>query len=140
MDLWARFTALIVVRRSDTVLPALLAPEEVLLLRMNLQLQLESARLALLHNDQDNFVSALRAARAWLREYFDQTAPEVIAAMAQLQQLESTDIMLRLPDISAPLQALRQVRSQLDLQAAKPPGRRAAPSVEPAPGAAPWRD
>jgi uncharacterized protein HemX len=117
---WRRLTALIVVRRSDKALPALLAPEEVLLLRLNLELQLESARAALLRNDPVNFAVAIRGAREWLAEYFDGTAPEVAAAVEQLRALEGADVALRVPDVSAPLNALRNVRSQLDVRASRP--------------------
>jgi uncharacterized protein HemX len=120
VQMWSAITRMIVVRRGDQMLPSLLTPEQLTLLRLNLQLRLESARAALLRNDQTNFVAAVREARDGFKTYFDMSAPQVAAAVADLDELERVDISFATPDISAPLQALRNVRSQLDLRTARP--------------------
>lgn len=119
--LWSRFTSLIVVRRSSQALPTLLTPEQTLLLHLNLRLQLESARVAMLHRDPDNYVASLNAARDWLAKYFDQTEHEVTTARTQLDELAHVDIAWHAPDISAPLLALRTMRVKTGARDPSPP-------------------
>ncbi len=120
VQMWAAITRMIVVRHGDQELPSLLTPEQLTLLRLNLQLRLESARAALMRNDQTNFLAAVREAREGFKTYFDTSSPQVASAIADLEELEHVDISFLTPDISAPLQALRNVRSQLELRTAKP--------------------
>lgn len=110
--MWASFKSLIVVRHSNQALPALLAPEQSLLLRLNLQIQLESTRLSMLRREPDNFAASIRAARDGLARYFDRSSPEVLAAITQLDELAQVNIAWRTPDISAPLQVMHSLRAQ----------------------------
>jgi uncharacterized protein HemX len=137
VQIWSSITRMIVVRRADQMLPSLLSPEQLTLLRLNLQLRLESARAALMRNDQTNFVAAVREARDGFKTYFDTSAPQVIAAVADLEELERVDISFATPDISAPLQALRNVRSQLELRTARPVRQIGSAAIPAAPAAAP---
>ncbi len=119
-QIWAAFSSMFVVRHGNQLLPSLLTPEQLTMLRLNVQLRLENARAALMRNDQTNFVAALREAREGFQTYFDMDAPEVAAAVRKLTELESANIAFLTPDISAPLQMLRNVRSQLELRTTRP--------------------
>jgi uroporphyrin-3 C-methyltransferase len=97
---------LVVIRRQETVTP-LLAPKESFFLYQNLQLQLETARLAVLRGDKAAFTGSLATARAWLDRYFDKDAADVTAFTAALDGLAGMDIDPPLPDISSALKLLR---------------------------------
>jgi uncharacterized protein HemX len=116
---WTRFEAavsrlgasLFTVRRHNTTVEPLLAPEQEFMLRRNLELKLESARLALLQREDPAFQAAAHAADVWLQEYFDGDANAVKAAIQQLDEMQRQPIAPKLPDISASLDFLRQVET-----------------------------
>ncbi|MFI4967083.1 MAG: uroporphyrinogen-III C-methyltransferase [Gammaproteobacteria bacterium] len=116
---WVRFKAavsrlsasLFTVRRHNAAVEPLLAPDQEFMLRRNLELKLESARLALLQHEDPAFQAAVHAADAWLQEYFDSDANAVKAAIQQLDEMQKQSIAPKLPDISASLDLLRQVET-----------------------------
>jgi uncharacterized protein HemX len=116
---WVRFKAavarlgatLFTVRRHNSAVEPLLAPDQEFMLRRNLELKLESARLALLQREDPAFQAAVHAADAWLQEYFDNDANPVKGAMQQLDEMQKQSIAPKLPDISASLDLLRQVET-----------------------------
>ncbi|MGB1701749.1 MAG: uroporphyrinogen-III C-methyltransferase, partial [Cycloclasticus sp.] len=58
-DAWENFSKLIVVRRSDKPMAALMTPERIELIRKNLALKLEAARLALINQHQTLFTESI---------------------------------------------------------------------------------
>ncbi|MGJ8668025.1 MAG: uroporphyrinogen-III C-methyltransferase [Oceanococcus sp.] len=101
--------SLVSVRRDVERREALLPPEQGFYLRQNLRLQLESARLALLREDNANFQAALRQADEWLQHYFDTQHAASKAALSSINKLANQPISTVLPDISGSLKALRSV-------------------------------
>jgi uroporphyrin-3 C-methyltransferase len=88
----------------------LLSPEQAFFLRENLKLRLLGARLALLTRDETSFKADLDAAADWLQRYYDSGTKPVAAALSNLKQLTRTEISIELPDISASLDAARNLR------------------------------
>lgn len=107
-DLWATLGNLVVIRRSDELEGPLIGPEQRVFLNQNLRLKLESARLALLSRDAENFRHHLGIARDWLMRYYKDEDAKVAALLERLGELGGLDIDIRAPDISASLKALRE--------------------------------
>ena len=108
-DAWENFSKLIVVRRSDRPMAALMTPERVELIRKNLALKLESARLALINQHQTLYTSSIAISKTWLTYYFDINNPAVKTAIEQLNQLEKTVIKAEFPSIALSLKMLRDL-------------------------------
>jgi uroporphyrin-3 C-methyltransferase len=111
-DGWEGFSSLVVLRRHDKPLNAMLPPEHAFFLHQNLRLQLESARLALLRRDQKLFDESLTQASQWLTDFFEPEHPQTQAMQATLKELTDTQVRIAIPDISDALVALKQ---QLEL-------------------------
>lgn len=106
---WTRFVdgleGLVVVSRDRTVVP-LPNPESRFLLQQNLQLKVESARLAALMADPAAFDAALERIDAWVSAYFDTAAPEVVDVRERIEALRGRRVVAEQPDIATPLQRL----------------------------------
>jgi len=88
----------------------LLSPEQAFFLRENLKLRLLGARLALLARDETSFKTDLGAASDWLQRYYDTGSKPVAAALSTVKQLAQSEVGIELPDISASLDAARNLR------------------------------
>jgi uroporphyrin-III C-methyltransferase len=88
----------------------LLSPDQVFFLRENLKLRLHGARLALLAHDEASFKVDLKAASGWLTRYYDGSDKTVASAQSTLKQLIQADIGIQSPDISASLDAARNLK------------------------------
>lgn len=109
-DGWDGFKSLMVVRRNERALTAMLGPEQRFFLFQNLRLQLEAARLALLRRDQALFDSSLKRAGAWVAEFFDQEQALTKTMQAGIVDLNGVRVNPALPDISGSLRMLLQQR------------------------------
>ena len=99
--------SMITVRRTDQQASALLAPEEEFFLARNLELQLLTARLALLREEPELFAQSVETSLRWLREFFDTEDPAVAAVISTLENMQSTAVRRTMPDISTSLTLLR---------------------------------
>lgn len=88
----------------------LLSPEQAFFLRENLKLRLLGARLALLARDETSFKTDLGAASDWLQRYYDTGSKPVDAALSTVKQLAQSEVDIELPDISASVDAARNLR------------------------------
>ncbi len=88
----------------------LLTPDSITLLRANLTLQLQAARLALLKGERAIFQQSLLDAEDWMMTYFDNRSVQVASALETITELRNSPAMDELPDISESLQLLRQQR------------------------------
>ena len=130
---WRRFLdnaiqalrGLVEIHHRDQQVVPLLPPEQEFFLYQNLQLKLESARLALLQRDTAAFQEAVKLATGWIRAYFTPEDSAVKAALDELTQLEHVELNWPLPDLSASLQRVRALlaRQGAEQQPAPPPGR-----------------
>ncbi|MEM7280142.1 MAG: uroporphyrinogen-III C-methyltransferase [Pseudomonadota bacterium] len=108
---WGSVKGLVTVRRTDEGITPLMSQEDETLLRRNLELQLQIARLSLLQGKQEEFRTSLKAAREWLNQYFEIENPAVRNTIDRITEMESTEIRPALPDISGSLKALRSIQS-----------------------------
>lgn len=98
---------LVVVRKHDQALEALLTPEQEAYLRQNVRLQLEQAQLALLNANPQLYRASLEKAVTLIEDYYDTDNQGVAESLEQLKTLADKTIRPELPDISESLQALR---------------------------------
>ncbi|MGM0413468.1 MAG: uroporphyrinogen-III C-methyltransferase, partial [Pseudomonadota bacterium] len=101
---------LVVVRRHDEDVRPLVAPEQEEHLRLNLQLQLESARVALLRGETGVWRETLEQAGAWVERYFDNDASATEAARASLEELAAAELEYDRPDPGRTLEVLDDIQ------------------------------
>ncbi len=109
-EAWEDFTHLVNVQNMDKAQIPLLAPEQAYFARENVKLRLLSARLSLLARDEKSYKADLKAAQNWIRQYYDDKDKAVKATLATLQQLSASQLRVDIPDISASLNAVRNVK------------------------------
>jgi uroporphyrin-3 C-methyltransferase len=103
-------SGLVKVTPPDEETRALLTPDAAQLIRSNLALQLQAARLALLRGEQAIFDQSLEDADALLAEYFDSRSAQVASAQETIAEIRDTMVAVTAPDISASLRLIRQFR------------------------------
>jgi uncharacterized protein HemX len=103
-------SGLVKVTPPDEETRALLTPDAAQLIRSNLALQLQAARLALLRGEQSIFDQSLEDADALLAEYFDGSSAQVASAQATIAEIRDTMVDVTAPDISESLRLIRQFR------------------------------
>jgi len=100
---------LIEIRRVDRPINAVLGPEEVALIRQDLRLDFEMARLALLQYDETLYKANLENAREWLKQHFDTKDPATKKVLSEIDELMKTPVSVQYPDIGKSLILLRQM-------------------------------
>jgi len=103
-------SGLVKVTPPDEETRALLTPDAAHLIRSNVALQLQAARLALLRGEQAIFEQSLEDADALLSEYFDGDSAPVKSAMATIAEIRESMVTVAVPDISESLRLIRQFR------------------------------
>ena len=112
-ELWQGFASLFRFSSNrDKALDELLTPEQEALVRQNLQLLIEQAKLALLAHQSTIYKNSLLEADVWLSKYFNHNADSVDAIRQELSRLASLDISPKLPTINIALEALKEYRSK----------------------------
>jgi uroporphyrin-3 C-methyltransferase len=99
------------VRRTDEAVRPLIAPEAAYFLRVNLSLQLQIARLALLRGERAAFQQSLDDTDRWLGDYYDTDSAKVKAARQTIAEVRDSLFDIEMPDISESLRLLRQFNS-----------------------------
>jgi len=97
----------VVVRRLDEPVKPLLSPEQSAYARLNLQLMLEEAELAVLQGHQQLYTRSLAKASKAIDSWYDSSNPKILALADTLEELAGKNIDPRLPDISGSLQLLK---------------------------------
>ncbi len=123
-DMWTDLKGLVRIEVSDRAAPPLVAPSQQYYLRENLRLRLLSARLSLIARNEPAFRADVKAAEAWLRQYFDTRAKPVAAVLASLSAMTSVTMPAEVPELTRSLDAARSLRVAQDAQADAPRGRR----------------
>jgi len=103
---WQQVRSLVVIRHQQDGSSAVIVPEQRYFLYQNLQLKLETARLALLSGRESLFHDSLVAAQQWLQQYF--IGEERDALLQTVIAMQTETIVVELPDISASLVWLQQ--------------------------------
>lgn len=111
-DIWVEVKGLVRIRQTDEEVKPLLAPLSQQFLVQNVQLQFQTARLALLQQDNTNYIAALNTASSWIDSHFVTDAAAVKAMQNEIAELSKLNVTPALPDISASLRQLRQQRAQ----------------------------
>ncbi|HLP97983.1 MAG TPA: uroporphyrinogen-III C-methyltransferase [Sideroxyarcus sp.] len=109
-EAWQELKQLVRIERTGQQEMPLLSPTQAFFLRENLKLRLLSARMALLTRDEVSFRRDLKTSHEWLKRYFDVKAGEGAQALAALQKLAASNIVIDMPDISGSLEAVRNYR------------------------------
>ncbi|MBT8141883.1 MAG: uroporphyrinogen-III C-methyltransferase [Gammaproteobacteria bacterium] len=89
----------------------LLSEENERLIYANLDIQLQSARLAALKGDSKNYQLSLEGASRLLTVYFDTEKNAVRSVVESLAEIKDINLTPQLPDISGSLQLLRELRA-----------------------------
>ena len=103
-------SGLVKVTPPDEETRALLTPDAAHLIRSNVALQLQAARLALLRGEQAIFEQSLEDADVLLSEYFDGDSVQVKSAEATVAEIRECMVSGAAPDISESLRLIRQFR------------------------------
>ena len=103
-------SGLVKVTPPDEAARALLTPDTAQLIRSNLALQLQAARLALLRSEQAIFEQSLDDADALLERYFDTSKAPVDSARQTIAEIRDGMFTVTPPDISESLRLIRQFR------------------------------
>ncbi|MEL7312128.1 MAG: uroporphyrinogen-III C-methyltransferase [Pseudomonadota bacterium] len=101
------------VRKSDAPLEPLLPQEAESFLRLNLKLQLQSARSALLLGEHAAYRQGLNDVRDWVTQYFDTDDSGVQSLLGMIDDVDDAQRSSARPDISGSLTLLRE---QLDVE------------------------
>lgn len=96
-------------QRWDVAPEALLPPQQEAVLKQNLRLMLEQAKLALLAEEEMAYRDSLTQGRDWIARYFAIDAGVGRTIREELDALSNVTIVQTLPDISGSLEALLQV-------------------------------
>ena len=105
-------SGMISVERSDASdTPAVTAREQSLI-RRQLELELEMARLGLLRNQDQVFRAGVETAGGLLTRHFDDSQQAVQSAVALLEEMVQLDIEPERPDISGSLSLLRELAAR----------------------------
>jgi len=107
--IWDKMKTLVTVRRSDKKVTPLLTPKESHLIRQNLRLKLEIARVSLLQRDTGMFHTSLLDSRDWIAAYFNVDRDDVKAVVNKLDELSALEINPTYPSISGSLSELENV-------------------------------
>jgi len=113
---WLGFKSLVIVRRHDAPVTAMMPPEQRYFIYQNLRMQLEAARFAILRSDAELYSSSLATVKEWLNEFVVKD-PTAQAMAEELEGLLKVNIRPELPDISGSLRLLREKMKAVGLEA-----------------------
>ena len=131
-DVWAEIRAMIRVERLDAAAdPVLLSPSQSTYLRENLKIRLLTARLALLGRDPRTYEADVSRAADWVARYFDQSKPEVKAALETLNRLKTIQIAPEQPMLTETIAVLQNMQGRPPIAPVEP----LAPTKVPTPAA-----
>lgn len=109
---WQKFKStlmqVVVVRRLDESVKPLLSPDQSAYARLNLQLMLEEAEMAVLRGNQPVYERALAKAQTAVTDWYDGSNPRVDALSNTLDELAKNNVAPDLPDISISLDLLKE--------------------------------
>jgi len=107
---WKDIKSLVVIRKNDKPVDALLAPDQRHFLYQNLILKLETGRLALMRGEEKNLKASLDVAEKWISGYFDHETTAYKNFESTIARIKNTSLTPQLPDISNSLRALRKYK------------------------------
>lgn len=118
---WEDLKGLVTIRRNGDVARPLLQPQQRYFLQQNMQLKLQTARLALLGGSDDAFRDSLTEAGEWMTRYFDTSSLPVGEARSSIEQLAAIDLSPELPTLGNSIALLHQAAMKIRPQAVMQP-------------------
>jgi uroporphyrin-3 C-methyltransferase len=109
---WREIKQFISISHNENVDAGLLDNTQIFFIQESLRLKLESARLALLKADFHTLQTALTESNAWLQQYYDQSAIQVVEMQIGLQQLQKIDFSINYPDMTTAQNILQRINIQ----------------------------
>jgi uncharacterized protein HemX len=109
-------TSLIRIRKHEQAIQPLISPEQRFFLVQNLKLQLEQARTALLHQQQDIFHERLAISTKWIKEYFDISKSATQSVITVLSNLNNKTLTHQTPDLSYALKMFGNYQAGIRLK------------------------
>ena len=100
IEFWQDIKNLIKIKRIDQAEVSLLSPNQVFYLRENIKLRLLTSRIALLQRDQATYKADLKIVDELIRNHFLTQDQRTKTALANLQSLTSSNIVIEVPDIT----------------------------------------
>jgi len=119
-DIGNELRSLVRLETSDRPAAPLIAPSQAYFLRENLRLRLIAARIAILARQEASYKSDLRAAREWLRHYFDTRSRGVQFVGETLDTMLAAPLRDDLPDLTSSLDAVRALKVAQERRASMP--------------------
>jgi uroporphyrin-III C-methyltransferase len=110
--IWSQFKEIVIIRRGRGEAPPLIAVEEEFFLRQNLNLEMESMRMALLRGDAKAYQDANELVRKWTNTYFDVEDTRVATFINELNVLQTVQFNPYIPDLTGLNQAFRDLLTQ----------------------------
>ncbi len=104
-----KFFSLFQFRRHSSDGAAPLTVDEVIYVRLNLELLMQTAQIALLRGDAAVYRESLTTAYGWLNDYRANAGDAVDTAQAEIDQLLAQPLDRPLPDVSGAVLALRSI-------------------------------
>ncbi|KJS09454.1 MAG: hypothetical protein VR73_02175 [Gammaproteobacteria bacterium BRH_c0] len=102
-----KMTGLVRIERRDVPLEPLLTQEQEQILRHNLKVVLEQARLALLREEQGIYAASLNRAASWVTENFESDAVSKVF-VDEIAELKQQSVVQELPSLSASIRGLQE--------------------------------
>ncbi|CAG0970854.1 uroporphyrin-III C-methyltransferase [Burkholderiales bacterium] len=115
-EMWTDLKGMVRVDVSDRPAAPLVSPSQQYYLRENLRLRLLSARLSLIARNESAFRADVKAADAWLRQYFDTRAKPVASVLASLSTMTSVAMPVEVPELTRSVEAARTLRIAQEAQ------------------------
>ncbi len=107
---WNALSKLIVIQRHDQPIQPILPTQQQAYLQQNLQLLLQQAQWALLHEQPTIYQASLAQAKNWTQRYFSKDAAITQSVLKSISELQAINVQPQLPDISATVQAIEKLR------------------------------
>ena len=130
MDTWQQFSNLFRINtQREKPVEALLTAEQEMMIRQNLRLMVEQAKLAVLTREPAIYKSSIEQTQQWITQYFAPNGDVRSSMLAELNELQTISVTTNLPNINRSLEALKSYQSKLETPAPEPVTEETAPTT-----------
>lgn len=121
LDTWQQFIHLFRINTDrEKPIEPLLSEEQEMLIRQNLRLMFEQAKLAVLTREPAVYQSSIKQAKQWITDYFTLGGDVRDAMLEELNHLSQITIVTEMPNINRSLEALKTYQLRLETPATEP--------------------
>lgn len=107
-------------RRSQPSELEFLAPDQETMIKQQIRLQFEQARMAVVQTNQQLFVQSLQQVEAGLTRHFVQESEAARELLAEVERLRAQQIEPQLPELSGSLVLIEQLQNPVPMMEAEP--------------------